>query len=189
MNQALANIQFQRDSFGRAIAQDTTVADSVYLGNNVTLYPKVRLDDKAIVMDGAVLERIPIANSTVNRPVSSVFSELSIGEATIIGCNTVLYTGSKIGCNVLVADLASIREGCDIADGVVIGRGTMLLYECTIGRRSRVQDQVHIVGNTIIEENVFIGMGVIMANDNDIYAHVSAYRSQAFKGLSFENMP
>jgi acetyltransferase-like isoleucine patch superfamily enzyme len=157
------------DSSAHGISAAALVADSAYVGNNVTIYPAVCVGPRCIIMDGAVLGRIPIANKTITRAVRSEFRELAIGEDTIVGCNSVLYTGSRFGKRVMIGDLTSVREGSEIADDVVIGRGVMLLANCCIGARSRIQDQAHIVGNMVVEEDVFIGMGVITTNDNDVY--------------------
>ncbi len=129
----------------------------------------MRVGEAAIILDGAVLGRLPISNATTTRQIPHDFSELTIGAGSIIGCNTVLYTGSRIGKQVLIGDQASLREGCEIGDQVIIGRGVQALYECKIGSRSRIQDQVHLVGNLVIEEDVFIGMGVMTSNDNNVY--------------------
>lgn len=152
-----------------SISAQAFVAASARLGNYVTIHPKVCVGDDCVVMDGAVLGRLPMANRTVTRAVTREFAELSLGDGTIIGCNSVIYTGSRIGKGVLINDLTSIREGCAIDDDVVIGRGVMILYGCRIGARSRIQDQAHIVGNMVIEEDVFIGMAVTTTNDNDVY--------------------
>ncbi len=169
MTNRFPEVAFRRDAAGRAIAEGACIGEDVYLGNNVTIYPEVNIGDRSVVMDGAVLGRVPLANRTTTRPVQSFYSQLSIGPDSIVGCNTVLYTGSQIGRNVLVADLSSIREQCTIGDGVVIGRGVMLLYGCKIGDFTRIQDQTHLVGGIIVEEHVFIGMGVVTTNDNEIY--------------------
>ncbi|PIE32000.1 UDP-3-O-(3-hydroxymyristoyl)glucosamine N-acyltransferase [candidate division KSB3 bacterium] len=160
---------FQADSHGRSLANDVNLGQGVHLGQQVTIYPKVSIGRRSVVMDGAVLGRVPLSPGTTNRRIESAYHELVIGEETVVGCNSVLYTGSRIGSRTLIADLASIREGCVLGDGVVIGRGVMTLYGCHIGNFSRIQDQVHLVGNMMIEEHVFIGMGVVTTNDNDIY--------------------
>lgn len=152
-----------------AVSPDSTLAATARLGNFVTIHPKVRVGENCVVMDGAILGRLPMANRTVTRAVPRDYSELFIGDGTIIGCNTVIYTGSRIGNDVLINDLTSIREGCVINDEVVIGRGVMILYNVKIGARSRIQDQAHIVGEMIVEEDVFIGMAVTTTNDNEVY--------------------
>lgn len=159
----------EREDRINSISAEATVSASARLGDFVVVKPKVKIEDECIVLDGAVLGRLPIANRTVTRRVQSTYSELRIGRGSIIGANSVLYTGSQIGEDVLIGDLSSIREGCEIADDVVIGRSVMVLYNCKIGARSRIQDQAHIVGEMVIEEDVFIGMGVMTTNDNDVY--------------------
>ena len=152
-----------------AISDESFVATSARLGNFVSIHPQVHVGEEGVVMDGAVMGRLTMANSTVTLAVQREHSELSIGDGTIIGCNAVIYTGSRIGKGVLINDLTSIREGCVIDEGVVIGRGVMILYNVKIGARSRIQDQAHIVGEMVIEEDVFIGMAVTTTNDNDVY--------------------
>lgn len=183
MTSRLPLISFQRDASGRAIAVETYLGANVHLGNNVTIYPKVHIGEKSIVMDGAVLGRVPISNRTTTRVVNSSFSDLIIGSESIIGCNSVLYTGSRLGNNILIGDLASIREGCTIGDGVIIGRGTMLLYECEIGNYCRIQDQVYVASKTVVEDHVFIGMGVTTARDNEVYLSRFDLVSPTLKGL------
>lgn len=160
---------FDDISRARAVAPQAVVDKSAYLGNWVTVYPGVRVGSDTIVMEGAVLGRPPIPNSTVTRSVRAEYLDLTIGAGTIIGCNSVLYTGTGIGERVLIGDLTSIREGCSIGDDVVLGRGVTVLYECHIGARSRIQDQAHLTGRMTIEEDVFISMSVTSTNDNDVY--------------------
>jgi acetyltransferase-like isoleucine patch superfamily enzyme len=81
----------------------------------------------------------------------------------------VLYTNVQLGEQVLVGDLASLREGCTVGDRAIVGRGVMMLYNCSVGAYARVQDQAHLVGDMQIEEHVFIGMQVVTTNDNDVY--------------------
>ncbi|MGB8645936.1 MAG: DapH/DapD/GlmU-related protein [Anaerolineae bacterium] len=170
------------------ISRQAQVASSAYLGNAVTVYPCVTIGEDCIVMDGAVIGRPPIPNKTVNRSVQVKFTDLAIGAGSIIGCNSVLYTGSSIGKKVLISDLSSIREGCTLGDDVVIGRGVMMLYSCSVGARSRIQDQVHLVGNMVIEEDVFIGMGVTTTNDNAVYLNRFGIGNPEIKGPTIRRL-
>jgi acetyltransferase-like isoleucine patch superfamily enzyme len=145
------------------------VGDDSYLGNGVTLYPGVSIGDGCVVMDGAVVGRMPISNANTTRPIQSAFGRVTVGSGSILGANCALYTDIVLGEHVLIGDLASIREGCTVGDRAIVGRGVMMLYNCSVGAFTRVQDQAHLVGNMRIEEHVFIGMQVVTTNDNDVY--------------------
>lgn len=169
MSARFPEVVFLHDEAGRALAEGSLVHPSAHLAPRVTVYPKVEIGANCVILDGAVLGRPPIPTATTTRPVRSEFASLTLGEGTTVGGNAVLYTGSTIGRNVLIGDLASIREACEIGDGAVIGRGVMMLYHCTVGAYSRIQDQCHLVGEMVIEDHVFMAMGVMTANDNDVY--------------------
>ena len=165
----LGAVQFERLPSGAAVAAGVSLGADTYVGNGVTLYPGVTVAAGCVVLDGAVVGRIPISNATTTRPISSQFGQVTIGSGSIIGANSVLYTNVRLGEQVLIGDLASIREGCVVGDRAIIGRGVMMLYNCSVGAFTRVQDQAHLVGDMQIEEHVFIGMQVVTTNDNDVY--------------------
>jgi acetyltransferase-like isoleucine patch superfamily enzyme len=167
--ETLEGIEWEQLPSGAAVAADAEVGAGTFLGRDATLYPGARVGAGCVVLDGAVLGRMPIPTPTTTRPVRAEFGQLVIGDGSIVGANAVLYTGSRFGRQVLIGDLASVREGCDVGDGAILGRSVMVLYDCTVGAFSRIQDQVHLVGDMVVEEHVFIGMGTVTTNDNDVY--------------------
>ena len=158
------------NTFGRhvAIAEDVVLEDNITIGNNVVIHSGVRIGAGCTIFDGAVLGRRPMTAGNTTRPLRDL-PPLTIGSGTIIGANAVLYTGSTIGANVLIGDLASVREGCALGEGVVIGRGVMVMYDTTVGDRTRVIDGAILTGNMQIEADVFIGPAALSINDNDVY--------------------
>jgi acetyltransferase-like isoleucine patch superfamily enzyme len=167
--ETLDAIEWQRLPSGADVSVGAEVGEGTFLGRGARLYPGARIGADCVVLDGAVVGRMPIPTATTTRPVAPTFGELTVGDGSVVGANAVLYTGSSFGRQVLIGDLASVREGCDIGDGAILGRGVMALYNCTIGPFSRIQDQVHLVGDMIVEEHVFVGMGTVTTNDNDVY--------------------
>jgi acetyltransferase-like isoleucine patch superfamily enzyme len=167
--ETLEGIEWEHLPSGAAVSQGAEVGAGTFLGRGATLYPGVSVGAACVVLDGAVLGRMPIPTPTTTRPVTASFGRLTVGDGSIVGANAVLYTGSRFGRQVLIGDLASVREGCDVGDGAILGRSVMALYDCTIGPFSRIQDQVHLVGDMVVEEHVFIGMGTVTTNDNDVY--------------------
>lgn len=151
-----------------AISAQAEIGRDVCLGRHVTIYPGVRVGDGCRIFDGAVLGRPPQAAGTVTRVIATT-GQLTLGAGSVVGANAVLYTGSSYGSNVLVGDLATVREGCVVGDGAVVGRGVMVMYDTTIGARTRIIDGAILTGNMTIEEDVFIGPGVLSINDDNVY--------------------
>jgi acetyltransferase-like isoleucine patch superfamily enzyme len=152
-----------------SLSADTMVGRNVTIGNNVTVYPQVTIEDGCRILDGAVIGRLPISTGNVNRPVRTEYLPLRIGAGSVIGCNSVLYTGVTLGQRVLICDLSVVREGSVLEDGVVLARAVMVNYNTHIGRRTRIMDLTELPGSMLVEEDVFISTGVSMANDNNIY--------------------
>ncbi len=151
------------------LSDDAVLGRGITIGNNVTVYPGVNIADECRIFDGVVLGRPPMSAGNTTRPLHKSFPPLTIGPGTVIGANAVLYAGSRIGAHVLIGDLATLREDCDLADQVVIGRSVLVMYETSVGPRSRVIDGAILTGNMVVEGDVFIGPGVHTINDNDVY--------------------
>lgn len=146
-----------------------TLAQGVEVGANVTFYPNVHVGENTRIFDGAVIGRPPMRAGATNRPISSGDSTVRIGPDCVIGANCVLYTHLQIGSNVLIGDLASIREGSRLEDETVIGRASTVMHDTVIQARSRIHNLVHLTGCMLIESDVFIGPGVNTINDSDVY--------------------
>jgi acetyltransferase-like isoleucine patch superfamily enzyme len=151
------------------LSNDAVLGQGITIGNNVTVYPGVNIADDCRIFDGVVLGRPPMSAGNTTRPLHKSLPPLTIGPGTVIGANAVLYAGSRIGARVLIGDLATLREDCDLADQVVIGRSVLVMYETSVGPRSRVIDGAILTGNMVVEADVFIGPGVHTINDNDVY--------------------
>jgi acetyltransferase-like isoleucine patch superfamily enzyme len=143
------------------------LGDDVSIGNNVTIYPRVTIGDGCRILDGAVIGRLPISTGSTTLPLPTKHLPVRIGPRCVIGCSSVLYTGITLGQEVLIGDLAAVREGCVLDDLVVIGQHTSLHHHVRIGKRSRIS-YLCVVGGTI-EEDVFIGPGLSAADDANIY--------------------
>ena len=151
------------------LSADTRLGEGVSVGNHVTIYPNVSVGSGCRILEGAVIGRPPLPTGNLNRPVDTSFRPLSIGEGSVIGANTVLYTGCQIAEQVLIGDLASLREDCVVGSQAVIGRGVLVMYQTSIGERTRVIDGAILTGHMTIESDVFIGPGVNSINDDDVY--------------------
>jgi len=150
--------------FGAVVMAGAEVGDGVSLGHHTVVYPGVRIGPGTRVQDNSVIGRPTITSRTSTRQADER-PPLVVGAGCIIGCSVVLYWGSEIGDGVMVADLASVREGCRIGAGSIVGRACVVEYDTVIGERVKIQSAAYITGNMVIEDDVFIGPSVSTAND------------------------
>lgn len=150
------------------ISDGVEIGEDCRIGNNVVIYPEVSLGRGVTILDNAVLGRLPLSAGNISRPLVADYHPLLIGDNSVIGACVVLYTGTRIANNVLICDLSSVREACDIGELVVLGRGVMVQPETRIGARSRIMDMCHLPGDMVIEEDVFFSALVGSASENSL---------------------
>lgn len=135
------------------------------IGANVVLHPGTRIGAGVTVHDNAVLGRLPQGTRNLKRSAGEALPPLVVGDGSVIGAGAVIYAGTTLGEEVLVGDLAGIREGCNIGDLSVIGRGVTINCRAVIGKRVKIMDLSHVTADSLIEDDVFISLLVGMAND------------------------
>jgi UDP-2-acetamido-3-amino-2,3-dideoxy-glucuronate N-acetyltransferase len=150
---------------GVIIQAGVRIGKRVTIGHNVVIYPGTEIGNGVDIRDNSVLGRLPKSSAISTRKVERELPPLRIGDHSMIGACVVLYAGTKVGVGVLIADMASIRELCDVKDYAIVGRGVVVEYETIIGEHSKIQSGCHITGNMIIEDHVFLGPEVTTAND------------------------
>lgn len=147
------------------IMEEVCIGKNVSLGHNVIIYPFTRISDNVEILDNAVIGKQPSEISILTKKIEKDLPPCEIGEGSIIGTSAIIYVGTKIGKNCLIADLASIREKCIIKDNVIIGRVVTIEYETTVGEYSRIMTHSQLTGNMVIEDHVFFGGCVATTND------------------------
>lgn len=136
--------------------------------NGAWIHKNAIIGKNVIICPGAVIGRIPISTNAQARKSPKELPPIEIGDNCVIGSNVVLYSGTKIGNNVLIGDTACIREKVVIGNDCIIAMGVTINYETIIGNRVKIMDNTHITGNMLIEDDVFIAMLVSFANDNSM---------------------
>jgi acetyltransferase-like isoleucine patch superfamily enzyme len=150
------------------IMEDVEIGKDCNIGNNVVVYPKVRIGDHVTIYDNAVIGRLPQSAGNTSRQLIEDYLPLVIGDRSVIGASAVLYSGTSIANHVLICDLSSVRESCEIAEYVVLGRGVMVQPNTKIGARTRIMDMCHLPGDMTIEEDVFFSAMVGAASENSL---------------------
>lgn len=150
------------------IGEGCKIGNNVIIHNFVVLYPGTEIGNDCEIFDHAVIGRPPKAAGILISKIEENLPPVSIKDSTVIGASSVIYADCHIGNNVLICDLASLREGCTVGDNTVIARLVTCNHHVTIGNNVKIIDVTHITSRTIIEDNVFIGVAVSTANDNNM---------------------
>lgn len=150
---------------GAILEQDVRIGAGCLIGHRVILHAGSQVGDNCVVRDGAVLGRLPQQGAISTVAIESDQPPVRLGNGCQVGANAVLYAGAVFGDDVLIGDLASVREGSTVGSQSIVGRNVMIEYGCQIGERVKIQTGCYITGETTIEEGAFLGPTVTMAND------------------------
>jgi acetyltransferase-like isoleucine patch superfamily enzyme len=144
---------------------DVVIGDYVTIGHFVVIKSGTRIGDHARIGDHSVLGTAPFSNQKMALKPADSLPPLVIGANARIGCHVVLYRGSELLEDVLVGDLASIREKVTVGESSIVGRGVIVEPKTVIGRRVTIQSGSYVTSDMIIEDHVFIGPCCSTSND------------------------
>jgi acetyltransferase-like isoleucine patch superfamily enzyme len=139
-------------------------------GNQICfIYPKVFIGDNVTIFPGAVIGRPSFSSGATKRKIDiDELSSTIIGSNCVIGANSVIYNGVRVGIGSMICDTACVRELVKIGSNTLIAQGVTINVNTIIGNNVKIMDNCHITGNAIIEDDVFIGMLTTTANDNSM---------------------
>jgi UDP-2-acetamido-3-amino-2,3-dideoxy-glucuronate N-acetyltransferase len=148
------------------ILDNVQIGENSYIGHNVVIHEGTRIGNNAYIDDGSILGRRPRSGATSRRKAEENLTPLVIGNACVISANVIVYTGTRIGNQVMIGDLSSIREQNEIGDNTIIGRLTMMEPRVRMGKNVRMAAGTHLTSDMIIEDKAFIGSEISTTNDN-----------------------
>lgn len=173
------NITFAKNII---IEEDVSLGSNCHLGYNVVIRKGTTIGDNVRIDDNAVIGKYPMKASLSIFKEETNLSPTQIGDNCLIGANTVVYIGSTISNDVLIADLASIRENTTIGEYTIIGRGVTIENYVKIGKRCKLESECYITAYSELEDYVFIAPGVVTSNDN--FLGRTEERFKHFKGIT-----
>ncbi len=160
------------------IGEGTGIGQNVYIGKNVIIGKNCQIGHNVVIHDGTIIgDNVRIDDNTVigKLPMKAKMSAITkekelppaeIGSGVLIGALVVIYRGAKIGKNVLIADLASVREDVEIGDYTIIGRGVTVENKVKIGKKVKIETEAYITALSEIGDYCFIAPEVTFTNDN-----------------------
>jgi len=147
------------------IEPGVTIGDNVVIGHFVVIKSGTVIGSGVHIGDMCVLGKSPSSNRKMAMKPPLELPPLIIGDDVKIGCGVVLYRGVNLANDVLVGDMASVRERVAIGESTIIGRNVIVEPKTVIGNRVTVQTSSYITSDMIIEDDVFIGPCCSTSND------------------------
>jgi acetyltransferase-like isoleucine patch superfamily enzyme len=169
--QGLSIVETDDIGSGCEIADFVTIRRGVKLGKGVIIHPYVYINENAVIEDGVelfpgtVIGKVPSGGHILSRKPHCK-KTVRIGANCQIGPNATVYYDVNVGEACLIGDGASIREQCVIGNNTLISRCVTVNCETRIGNFCKIMDNTHITANAWIGDNVFISTGVSTTNDS-----------------------
>ena len=154
---------------GVVVQRGAVLEDGCIVGAHVVIEAGTVLRAGVRVFPGAVLGRPPVATPAASRPLAAELPPLEVGPGSIIGAHAVLYRGVRLESEVMIGDLASIREECVIGTVSLVARSVTINYHTVVGAHCKIMDLTHLTGNMTLEDEVFVSALVSSANDNQMW--------------------
>jgi acetyltransferase-like isoleucine patch superfamily enzyme len=165
------------------IEDGAVVGSHCVIGHHVVIRADAVIGDNVRIDDFADIGKLPMkaANSAVTDE-SHKLPPAVIGNGSIIGTGAIVYAGCSIERDVLIADLATVRENTVIGEKTIIGRGVAIENHCFVGAFCKIETNAYITAYSVIEDRCFIAPGVVTSNDN--FAGRTKARFEAFRGVT-----
>lgn len=169
---------------GCKFGQNVVLSDGIQIGmgceigHNVVIHAGTVLGNGVVVGDNAVLGKQPRPGPTSTVVIRERLKGLVVGDESSIGAGAVLYAGTTVGQQTMIADQAFVREKCAIGDCVIVGRGVTVENETSIGNYVKIQTGAYVTAYTVVEDYVFIAPGVYTTNDNFMGRTLERFKSR-----------
>ena len=162
---------------GLVLSPTASVGTGVTFGAHVVVHDGVVIGDGCTLADGAVVGKAPTlgARSTASR---DPLDPLVLEDGVVVGTHAIVFAGTRIGANAIVADQAMVRERCTVGRDTVIGRGSLLDNDVVVGARVRIQSNVYVTGYSVVEDDVFVGPCAMTTNDHTMARHARDHTLQ-----------
>ncbi len=164
------------------IEADVEIGDDCQIGNHVIIHTGTKIGAGVRIDDNTVIGKQPM------RAKRSIFKDekklpaAKIGDGCMIGASVVIYVGSELANNVLIADTAAIRENVTIGEFTIVGRGATVENLTTIGKKCKLETGCYITAYSTVEDYCFIAPKVTTTNDN--FLGRTEERFKHFKGVT-----
>jgi UDP-2-acetamido-3-amino-2,3-dideoxy-glucuronate N-acetyltransferase len=148
------------------IGEHVQIGNGCRIGHHVIIHDDTIIGDGSTIDDHAVLGKPPLRSRSMAVDPKGNLPALKLSDHVVVGTGAIIFRGSTVGENSLVADLASLRENVSIGGNTIIGRGVAVENAVKIGDSCKIEAGAFICAHTTIEDNCFVAPEVTLTNDN-----------------------
>jgi UDP-2-acetamido-3-amino-2,3-dideoxy-glucuronate N-acetyltransferase len=176
----------ENTTFGHfcVISENVSIGQKCRIGHHVIIYDDTVIGDECVIDDHAVVGKMPLSSRAMAFPPDQMLEPLRLFDGVVIGTSTILFRGSSVGANSLIADLASVRERSNIGENTIIGRCVAIENEVEVGSRCKIEAGAFICAWSQIGDDCFVAPEVTLTNDN--FLGRTEARKQHFAGAKLE---
>ncbi|MCD6117588.1 N-acetyltransferase [bacterium] len=164
------------------IGENVAIGKECVIGNNVVIHEGTKIGDFVRIDDNTVIGKNPMRAKRSIFKNDKKYKPAVIGNDCMIGAQVVIYTGSVMANNILVADGAAIREDVSIGEYTIVGRGVTVENKTSIGKKCKLETGCYITAYSKVGDYCFIAPNVCTSNDN--FLGRTEERFQHFKGVT-----
>lgn len=166
------------------IGDNVSIGATCRIGHHVVIHDDTVVGEGCVIDDHAVVGKPPLSSRSMAVAPESDLPALTLSDRVVVGTGSILFRGSSIGRDSLVADLASVRERSTIGENTIIGRGVAVENHVTVGNRCKIEAGCFICAWTTIADDCFVAPEVTLTNDN--FLGRTDARKQHFAGATLE---
>jgi len=166
------------------IDANVTIGADCQIGHGVIIHPDTAIGSGVRIDDHTVIGKRPMKAAASAITKEETLPGCMIADRCIVGTLVVIYRGCTIAQNVLVADLASVRENVEIGEYTIVGRGVTVENKVTIGRRCKLETEAYITALSELGDYCFVAPEVTFTNDN--FLGRTKDRFQYHKGVTMK---
>jgi acetyltransferase-like isoleucine patch superfamily enzyme len=148
------------------VEENAVIGEGVHLGHNVVIHADTTIGARSVIADNAVLGRRPVRPAGGTLTVADTLAPCVLGARCVVGTSSIVYRGARLGDDVFVADLASIREDVEIGAFTIVGRGVYVENKVRIGHHTKLEANCYITGDSEVGDDCFVAPYVVTTNDN-----------------------
>ena len=138
------------------IEKGARLGENVSIGANVTIGANVIIGNNVTIQNSCEIGVYSFGDNS---------SPLVIGDNGYIRSQSIFYTGSEFGENLITGHRVTVREGVVAGKNLQLGTLTDLQGDCKIGNYVRMHSNVHIGKHSKIGNYVWIFPYVVLTND------------------------